>query len=267
MESNWARPFLFLIYSVIRPIAATLILVIMFLVIKQDVAQDPALFSYVYLGAAFYMFVGNVLFGITYVIHEDRERYQTLKQVYIAPVSLYVYIIGRATSKIALTAMSVVISVAFGITVLGLPLDLLRVDWPMFALAMFIGMGCIASIGIALAGVSFLTAKHSTGINEGIAGAFYLFCGAVFPLTVLPQWGQQIGAVIPITYWLELVRRSLYPGEGIEQLSGLQDFSDPMILALLLLSTMAFLAVSLGIFRYADRLAREEGKIDMTTAY
>ena len=267
MESNWARPSLFLIYSVIRPIAATMILVIMFLVVKQNVAEDPALFSYVYLGAAFYMFVANVLFGITYVIHEDREHYQTLKQVYIAPISFYVYITGRAASKVALTAVSVLISIAFGVLILGLPLDLGRVDWPMFVLAMVIGLGCIASIGFALAGISFLTAKHSTGINEGIAGAFYLFCGAVFPLTVLPSWGQQIGAAIPITYWLELIRRSLYPGEGIEYLSGLQDFSDPMILALLMISALAFLAISLGIFRYADRLARREGKIDMTTTY
>ncbi len=136
MESNWTRPWLFLIYSIARPIAATLILVLMFVIVKQDVASDPALFSFVYLGAAFYMFVAQVLFGVTYVIHEDREHYQTLKQVYIAPMSFYVYIIGRAMSKLVLTSLSVVISIAFGMVALGLPLDLGQVDWPLFALAM-----------------------------------------------------------------------------------------------------------------------------------
>lgn len=267
MESNWTRPGLFLIYSVIRPIAATLILVLMYLIIKQDVTSDPALFAYVYLGAAFYMFVAQVLFGITYIIHEDREHYQTLRHVYIAPISIYAYVLGRATSKVVLTALSVLISLTFGVVVLGLPLDLLRVNWLLLGSAMVLGLACIGAIGIALAGVSLLTAKHSAGINEGIAGAFYLFCGAVFPLTILPAWGQAIGLAIPVTYWLEEVRRAIYPGGGIEELSGLQAYSDLTILGFLALSTVLFLALSVVIFRYADRVARRKGKVDMITSY
>jgi ABC-2 type transport system permease protein len=267
MESNWARPWLFLIYSIARPIAATLILVVMFLVIKQGVASDPLMFTYTYLGSVFFMFVAQVMMGATMVIMEDREHYQTLKQLYIAPISMRVYIVGRAMSKLALTSLSVLISIAFGVMALGLPLDLGSADWPLFAAAMVLGIGCILSIGIALAGITFLTAKHSSGINEGIAGAFYLFCGTLFPLTVLPLWGQAIGMAIPLTYWLELVRRSLYPGSGIEVLSGLGDLSSPTLLFFLAVSTIAFLAASTFIFRYADRRARQAGKVDMTTSY
>ncbi|MDW5563976.1 MAG: ABC transporter permease [Methanomassiliicoccus sp.] len=267
MESNWTRPWLFLIYSIARPIAATLILVVMFLVVKQGVATDPLLFSYTYLGSAFFMFVAQVMMGATMVIMEDREHYQTLRQLYIAPISLRVYIIGRAMSKLVLTSMSVVISIGFGIVVLGLPLDLAAVDWPLFTAAMVLGIGCILAIGIALAGITFLTAKHSSGINEGIGGAFYLFCGTLFPITVLPAWGQAIGMAIPLTYWLELVRRSLYPGGGMESIGGLGQFSSPTLLLFLLVSSLAFLAASTLIFRFADRRARQAGKVDMTTSY
>ncbi len=267
MESNWTRPLLFMIYSIARPIAATLILVVMFMVVKQDVANDPVMFTYTYLGAVFFMFVAQVLMGATYVIMEDREHYQTLRQIYIAPVSLHVYIIGRSMSKVVLTSLSVVISMAFGMGVLGLPIELLRVDWPLFTLAMVLGLGCILAIGIALAGITFLTARHSTGINEGIAGAFYLFCGTLFPLTVLPDWGQTLGSAIPITYWLELVRRSLYPGGGIEAISGLGDSPNDILILLLLMSTIVFLGLSLLTFWYADRRARKSGKVDMTTTY
>ena len=267
IESNWARPFLFLLYSFIRPIAATLILVVMYLIIKQDVASDPALFSYVYLGATFYMFVSSVVFGITHVIHADREHYQTLRNIYISPISLYVYLIGRAAGKTALAAVAVIISMVFGIAMLGLPFDPLLVDWPLFAMAMLFGLACLTALGLALAGVSLLTAKHSTSINEGVGGLVYLFCGAVFPITVLPAWGQAIGLMIPITYWLELIRRSLYPGEGIEMLGGLQGLGDGTILALLALSTLAFVVLSTMMFRYADRVARRKGKLDMITTY
>lgn len=267
IESNWARPLIFLTYSFIRPIAATLILVIMYLIVKQDVASEPALFSYVYLGATFYMFVSSVVFGITYVIHADREHYQTLRNIYISPISLYVYLIGRATGKVLLAALAVIISLTFGILVLGLPFDLLLVDWPLFLLTMVLGLACLIALGLALAGISLLTAKHSTSINEGVGGLVYLLCGAVFPITVLPAWGQAIGLTIPVTYWLELVRRSLYPGEGIELLGGLQDFTDGTILLFLLVSTVAFAALSLVLFRSADRVARQRGKLDMITTY
>jgi ABC-2 type transport system permease protein len=267
MESNWTRPWLFLLYSIVRPIAATLILVVMFLVIKQGVASDPMLFAYTYLGSVFFMFVAQVMMGATMVIMEDREHYQTLRQLYIAPISLRVYIVGRAMSKLALTSLSVVISIAFGVLVLGLPLDLGAIDWPLFAASMLLGLGCILAIGIALAGVTFLTAKHSSGINEGIAGAFYLFCGTLFPITVLPAWGQAIGMVVPLTYWLELVRRSIYPGSGIELIGGLQQFSSPTLLLFLLVSALVFLGASTLIFRLADKRARRSGKVDMTTTY
>ena len=146
-----------------------------------------------FIGNAFYMFVAQVLFGVAYVVQEDREQFKTLKQVYIAPISFFLYVIGRALSKMAVTTLAVVITLAFGVVVLGLAIDLAQTDWLMFALAMVVGLVCICIIGIALAGVTFLTAKHSTGINEGIAGMFYLFCGVVFPITVLPHWAPGIG--------------------------------------------------------------------------
>ncbi|MCJ7464225.1 MAG: ABC transporter permease, partial [Thermoplasmata archaeon] len=84
MEANWTDPFLFAIYSVVKPLAGTLILVFMYLVITHG-ETETMFFSYMYVGNAMYMFVADVLFGVTWVIHDDREHYMTLKQVYIAP--------------------------------------------------------------------------------------------------------------------------------------------------------------------------------------
>jgi ABC-2 type transport system permease protein len=267
MEANWTSPWLFLIYSVAKPIAGTLVLVFMYLVILGGIANDPVFFSYMFVGNAFYMYVAQVLFGVTWVIHEDREHYQTLKQVYMAPMSFYVYIIGRAVSKIAITTVAILVTLAFGVLALGLPIDLIKIDWGLLAASMVIGLFCILVIGIALAGVSFLTAKHGAGINEGVAGVFYLFCGVVFPITALPSWGQYIALSLPITYWLEVVRRAIQPGTGISAVSGLAAYSELEIFLLLIVSGIMFLIISVGIFRYADHLARKKGKLDMSTTY
>lgn len=266
MESNWTNPWLFALYSVVKPISATLILVFMYLVIWGSVLEQPEIFSYMYVGNTFYMYVAQVLFGVVFVIHEDREHYQTLKQVYIAPISFYLYIVGRAFPKIVITTIAAIITLSFGVVFLGLPIDLGAVNWPLLLLAMAIGLFCICMIGIALAGVSMLTAKHSMGINEGIAGMFYLFCGVTFPITFLPTWGQVIGLTIPITYWLEVVRRAVLPAD-LQWDSGLTVYSTGDIFLMLLVTSLVFLLLSLGIFRYADRLARRKGKLDMSTTY
>jgi hypothetical protein len=48
----------------------------MYLIVFGGVTGDPTFFSYMYLGNAFYIFIGQALFGTTSVIHEDREHYR-----------------------------------------------------------------------------------------------------------------------------------------------------------------------------------------------
>ncbi len=65
IESNWTDPFLFAIYSIIKPLAGAAILVVMYSVITSGNFASP-IFSYIYLGNAFlhicrFCDVGNIL--------------------------------------------------------------------------------------------------------------------------------------------------------------------------------------------------------------
>lgn len=268
MEANWTDPFLFATYSIVKPIAGTLILVFMYLVIT-DGKTDTLFFSFMYVGNALYMYVADVLFGVTWVIHDDREHYMTLKQVYIAPISFYMYIFGRAAIKIAITSIGVLLTLIFGVLVLGVDINFGAIDWPIFVLALLLGLACICIMGLALGGISFLTAKHGQGINEGVAGIFFVLAGVVFPITILPGWAQSISRALPITYWMEAIRRGLEPAviAGLPGSTGLQDYSNMQLMLALLVSTVVFLFVSHSIFKYADKVARRKGKIDWTSAY
>jgi ABC-2 type transport system permease protein len=266
MDSNWTEPWLFMVYSVIKPIAGAFILVLMYTVFALiGQFRDPDLFSYIYVGNAFFIFVGNTLFGTFQVIQSDREWYQTLRYTYISPISYYTYIVGRAASKVAVAALAVVITLVFGALVLGVRFQVSLAQVPLFLAALVLGLFCLVSIGICLAGVSFMTAKHTHGLAEGIPGIFYVFCGVLFPLTALPGWAQTFGRGIPLTYWFDLTRRLLLPPNSIS--TGLGFFSDIEILALLLASSLIFFLMSLGIFKLGEHLARRAGKIDMTTSY
>src|SRR2546430_6817993 len=230
MDSNWTEPWLFVLYSVIKPVAGAFILVLMYIVFVAigRPQGDPDAFSYMYVGNSFFIFVASVLFGTFQVIQSDREWYQTIRYVYISPISYYVYILGRAASKIAVATFAVAITLLFGVFFLGVEIHLRWEAIPMFLAATALGLSVLLAIGICLGGISFLTAKHTHGLAEGIPGIFYVFCGVLFPLSVLPGWGQAIGRAIPLTYWFDITRRLLAPTLGVN--TTLTGYSDSVIL-------------------------------------
>lgn len=269
MDSNWTEPWLFVIYSIIKPIAAAFILVLMYVVFAAiGNIQAPALFAFMYVGNAFFIFVGSVLFGTFQVIQSDREWYQTIRYVYISPISYYVYIMGRAFSKILVSAFAVLITIGFGVAFLGVPLDMTWSDVPVFLAALVLGLFCLLAIGITLGGVTFLMARHTQTLAEAVPGIFYVFCGVLYPLSILPVGLQDVGKLIPLTYWFDLSRRLLLPQSLMASVpTGLSGFDNTTILAFLAISSAVFFALSLGVFKLGEYLARKAGKIDMTTSY
>ena len=263
IESNWATPFLFAIYSIAKPIAGALILVLMYMVIAQGGVQHP-LFPQIFVGNAFYIYVAMVLMGVSQAVIEDREHYGMLKYMYVAPLNIYAYLLGRGVTQAIMATVAVLIMLIFGIIVLGIPMPPATIDWGMLFAAWLFGLAGLAFQGIFLGGISLITARHSFYIGDAVAGALYLLCGAVFPIDVLPKPLQLLGQALPLTYWLEALRRALL-GDGAGQL--LSSLSDRALL-LILAGSMVLLAVlSIGFYRWAENRAREKGLIDMQTMY
>ena len=94
----------------------------------------------------------------------------------------------------------------------------------------------LAMMGLALASVVLTIAHGSWLVGEAVAGALYLFCGAVFPLDVLPAWLRPVGYLMPVTYWLELVRRALV-GRVAHQYPSLAGIGDGELLVLVVAMT------------------------------
>jgi len=263
IESNWTDPLLFAIYSVVKPVAGALILVFMYMVVAQGGLDNP-LFPQVFLGNAFYIYVGAVLMGVSWAVIDDREHYGMLKYMYAAPLNIYFYLLGRGTAMAIVATIAVAITLLFGIFVLGLPIEPARIDWALLGLSLILGLGGLAFMGILLGGVSLITARHNFYIGEAVAGALYLLCGAVFPIDVLPKPLQISGQALPLTYWLEVLRRALL-GQGASEI--LARLSDGVLLLILAGSTVALALISIAFYRWAEHTAKEKGLIDMQTMY
>ena len=265
IESNWTDPFLFATYSIVKPLAGAGILVLMYSIITQGQFDSP-IFAYLYLGNAFYQYVPAVLSGVSWTIIEDREHYRTLKYIYVAPVNIPFYLFGRGVAKFITGSFGVILTMAAGVLFLNVPLDWSIVNWPLFFLTMGLGILMLALMGLLLAGVTLMVARHSYFIGDVVASGFFLFTGAIFPLEVLPNFLRPIGYILPITYWLELIRRALV-GTVAEAFPTFTMLSNAQLLIILLVSSLVFGLAAIFVFRRCDHQARERGLIDQITNY
>jgi ABC-2 type transport system permease protein len=264
IESNWTDPFLFLVYSIAKPLAVAAILVMMFGAITHGDFTSPTFVS-MYVGNAFYVYVGAVMTGMGYAVLDDRERYKMLKSVYVAPIDVRYYLAGRGAARFLNGTVSVVVILAIGVIFLHVPIRADSVDWLLLTLTMMAGIVMLALLGLALAGLLLLLGQFSWSLGEAAAGTLLLFSGAIFPVDTLPAALRPIGFVLPLAGWLELVRRSVTP--GIEAFGTFHDRSTVAMLGLLVGQTIALGIVADVVFHICDRVARERGLIDRTSNY
>lgn len=155
-------------------------------------------------------------------------------------------LIGYSLGWTALRAMLLVL--------LGLALGV-QIDWGnvLFALGI-VGMIVLAYLPIGLAGAALVLAFRTTGpFLQGVLIASGMLGGVYYPTHVIPGWIERLSDVIPLTYGLRALRRTLLDGAALPDVA-----ADLWILAafIALLSTCAAFA-----FAAALRHARRAGTL------
>lgn len=271
-EANWTDPLLFIVYSVAKPLASALMLVVMLEVVSSG-AAGPYL-AFVVVGSALWAFVQSGIGGLARGLLDDRERYRMLKYLYLSPADFAVVLIGRGTALLATGAMGMVVVLGVGIVALGVPFDPVRADWPLLVVVMVLGIVAILAVGLLMAAVVMQTRQESWSYHEAVAGALFLIVGAVFPLAVLPAPIQAVGLLVPLTWWIAGVREALFPGTVsavggpgslFTDLTGRAAPSGPETAGMLLLTGLLVTLAAAAIFRRSERRAKDRGLIDRTT--
>jgi ABC-2 type transport system permease protein len=277
VEGNWADPLVFISFAILRPLATALILVLMYQVIAGGQRGDY--FNYLYISNAFFVLVIETMSGLAWTIMDDRENYKMLKYIYTSPARKFSYLIGRAVAKISLGLLTTVILLLVGLLFLGLHIDFAEIEWGWLALYFPLGMVVLLGLGIILAGIALVIARHGGAIGEVTAGSLLLFSGAYFPVDVLPPVVRDISLGLPITYWLEGMRRALGGGvltvtttaNGVTTTSPISPilaaFDNWHLLGILAASAIVSAIVAVLFFRWVEQQAKERGMIDRITGY
>ena len=257
VESNWSDPFLFGVYTLAKPLAAALILVVMFQVITGG--QGTEFLQFMIVGSALWNIVFGVMGGMVQSILEDRERYRMLKYVVVTPASLFPFLLGRSLARVLISFIAVALTLFVGVAFLGVEL---RPNLLYLVPATVLGILAVMSLGLFMAGWCLQLRQEAWHYPEAIAGALYLVSGAIFPIDALPPILHPIAFALPTTWWLEASRRGLL-GHGSPGMLG--DLSDPVVMLFLLVSTALAIPIGLGLFTWFMRRARQAGLLDMTT--
>jgi ABC-2 type transport system permease protein len=262
VESNWTDPFLFAIYSLVRPLSGVLVLFFMFVVLSGG--QRGPMLNFFLVGSVLWPYVVNSLQGIAFTVVEDREEYHMIRYIYMMPAPLGVYLVGRAIAKAVIATVGVALTFGFAVVVLGLPIAPDVIDAPYLAASFFIGFMGMWAMGMMVAALSLNLSQQAWSMPEAVGGAFYLLCGAIFPLSQLPPLLRAVGGVLPMTYWLEAVRRGLL---GAGSMGSFPELSRQDVFVRLVITTVGACLAGYLVFRWGERRAKMTGNLDRTSNY
>jgi len=184
--------------------------------------------------------------------------------VYTSPIGMFTWLLGRSAVKLAVATLSVVLTLAVGWVALGLRWDWSATRWLPLLAALPLGLVACVFLGFLVAGWGLLLPRAAMAVNEGVALAFYLLSGVIFPIDLLPRWLATLSLALPFTYWYEALRRFLL-GRGSSAVLG--GWSDAALLLALALSTFVFVLVSRWGYFALEREARRRGRLDQTTLF
>jgi ABC-2 type transport system permease protein len=259
IEGNWAEPFFLLVYLIIRPLA---FLGLFLAVLSIGGALNPTSIGFVVVGQAVFQIVGAAMQGPTHALLDDRERYRTIRYIFATPSSLLPVSIGRALVKALIAAISAVIVIGVG-ALIGMPMRAGGPDLLLLLVVMTLGLASIVGLGVALGAVCVQLRNDAWGYPQAVAGSVFLLCGAIFPLDTLPEPLRLLGAGLPMTWWIEGVRRALL---GTSSPGLLGELSTPHLLLVLSVGTVLITLAAPRLFRIGIDRAREKGYLDRSTA-
>ncbi len=206
-------------------------------------------FPFILIGIAFRGYLAVALAQFATALRSE-QMMGTLEMLLAGPVRVSTLL--TASSSFTFVHQTVTVG---GYLLLGLlmgSLSLARMNLPVAALVMIPTVASFAAVGM-LSAAFLMTFKRGNPVNFFINAAATLFGGVYFPVEVLPESLQVISWVLPITYSLEAMRKTLLTG------AGLQDVGFELVV--LIGFSVVLVPIGLTAFRVAVSKARRDGTL------
>lgn len=183
-------------------------------VVGPDPAADlqgaPSYFAFAVAGILLSLMIGSATSDIASRIR-DEQLTGTLELLCAQPLRAGQLAVGYAAFPIAYAAVRVTLYVVVAVLVFDLGTD--DTDW--VGVAVMLTVSALAFLGLGvLAAAAVLAFKQGEGVVDAAVFAMTFVSGALFPLSVLPDWLEAIGRVMPTSFAFEGLRDALFAGSG-----------------------------------------------------
>lgn len=177
--------------------------------------------------------------------------YGTLPSIMASPSNRTAVVLGYGMGDFVLSAPSVLVVFLIGLG-FGAEFEIANPLVALVALAMmFISS---LAIGVACSGL-FILSRNANPLANFLQTPVYILSGFYFPRSVLPEWLEPVGAVLPITHALEALRASTLDGAGWTEVAGK--------LVVTLLASALFLMIGVWSLRRVDHELRRTGSLNL----
>jgi ABC-2 type transport system permease protein len=206
-------------------------------------------FSFAVVGVAFSSLLGMFQEGLSAVIRSAQVS-GTLEALLVTPTSIPTVLFGSSLYSLLLQVFRTLLHLGVALAFFGMTLG--RVNGPG---VLFVGvLTVLCFLGVGVLSASFILV-YKTGNPFGwILGTVSgLLGGVVFPVALLPPWIRWVSSLLPVTYALDGMRKSLLASVGFAEI--LPD------IAALAVFNIILLPASLLAFRLAVRKAKRDGTL------
>jgi ABC-2 type transport system permease protein len=212
------------------------------------IAPYPNYLAFVVPGFAFYSFLMMGLASFGKNLREEQLA-GTLEPVFGTATHPTAAVLCSSLSTFTMSALRITVFLGLAAGLFGMPLA--GINWPGALAALFLSTICFAALGMFSAGY-VLVFKKGDPLTWAIGAMSWLLSGILYPVSVLPEWLRWLSKLVPMTYALDALRRSVVLGEEMGALR-----SD---LLALVAFTALLLPASLFCFRFAlEKVRRESG--------
>ncbi|KHD35202.1 transporter [Clostridium acetobutylicum] len=178
--------------------------------------------------------IGLIMQNITilltaFALVRERER-GTIEQLTVSPLKAGEIILGKLVPYIFIGYIDFLFSLVLGIKWFNVPIN---GSIPLLLLLGFAFVICALAIGILISTIS-KTQLQAMQLTILVLLPSILLSGFVFPREAMPKVIQLIGNVLPLTYFLNILRGIITKGVGVQYLS--RDIAAMCCLAVILLT-------------------------------
>lgn len=209
--------------------------------VRTQVLYNPDMVSSYYMVPAL---IGLILQTLTTIltatsIVRERER-GTIEQLIVTPIRAWELVVGKLTPYVLIAFLDTLVVLAAGVIVFHVP-----INGSLALLLLLVGLFLVTTLGLGL-----LVSTMANTQQEAMLTAFFFMLpsiflsGFLFPLAAMPKVLQWASYLVPLRYFLIIVRGIVLKGVGLSALI-------PEVVALIL---FAVVVMGIAIMRFRKRL-------------